>query len=77
MADPGAQQVVYEVDLRRPSVIVVGGEGKGVSDLLRRRADAVVRLPQIGQVASLNASVAGAILLYEAVRQRLSPEARP
>jgi 23S rRNA (guanosine2251-2'-O)-methyltransferase len=52
-------------------VIVVGGEGKGVGELMRKKADAIVRLPQVGQVDSLNAAVAGALMLYEALRQRL------
>ena len=77
VAHPTAERLVYDVDLRAPSIIVVGGEGKGVSDLMRKRADAVVRLPQVGQVGSLNAAVAGAVMLYEAVRQRLSTGARP
>jgi 23S rRNA (guanosine2251-2'-O)-methyltransferase len=77
VAHPVAERVVYDVDLRSPTVIVVGGEGKGVGELMRKRADAVVRLPQVGQVGSLNAAVAGAVMLYEAVRQRYAAGARP
>ena len=77
VAHPVAERMVYDVDLAAPTVIVVGGEGKGVSELLRKRADAVVRLPQVGQIGSLNAAVAGAVMLYEAVRQRLATGACP
>ena len=77
VAHPGANRLVYDADLASPCVIVVGGEGKGVSELMRKRADAVVGLPQVGQVGSLNAAVAGALMLYEAVRQRLLAGARP
>lgn len=57
--------------LGEPVVIVVGSEGEGVSALVRRRADQGVRIPLAGRVASLNASVAGAILLWEAARRRV------
>jgi 23S rRNA (guanosine2251-2'-O)-methyltransferase len=57
-------------DLRGPVALVVGGEGRGLRTAVARRCSSLVRIPQRGQVASLNASVAGAILLYEAVRQR-------
>ena len=59
-----------EADLRGPTALVVGGEGRGLREAVARRCDDLVQIPQRGQVASLNASVAGAILLYEAMRQR-------
>lgn len=76
VAHPAAQQLVYGADLTGPTAIVVGGEGQGVSDLMRRRADRVVALPQAGSIGSLNAAVAGAVMVYEAVRQRAA-KARP
>ena len=51
-------------------ILVVGGEGHGVSRLTKENCDFVVRLPMIGKINSLNASVAGSILMYEAFRQR-------
>ncbi|CAM3479261.1 23S rRNA (guanosine(2251)-2'-O)-methyltransferase RlmB [Hydrogenibacillus schlegelii] len=57
-------------DYRGKVALVIGGEGRGLRPLLRRRLDVVVRLPMKGGVASLNASVAAALLLYEAYRQR-------
>jgi 23S rRNA (guanosine2251-2'-O)-methyltransferase len=57
-------------DLRGPVALVIGGEGRGLRTAVARRCSGLVQIPQRGHVASLNASVAGAILLYEAVRQR-------
>lgn len=59
-----------EADLTGPLAIVVGSEGRGMRAAVERRCDLRVRLPMRGQVASLNAAVAGSVLLYEAVRQR-------
>jgi 23S rRNA (guanosine2251-2'-O)-methyltransferase len=58
------------VDLRGPVAFVLGAEGQGMREAAARRCDGLLRIPQEGQVASLNVSVAGAILLYEAARQR-------
>jgi 23S rRNA (guanosine2251-2'-O)-methyltransferase len=57
-------------DLRGPTAIVVGAEGRGMREAVARRCDSLLQIPQRGLVSSLNASVAGAILLYEAMRQR-------
>lgn len=57
-------------DLRRPTVLVLGGEGKGLRDLTRKTCDQLVSIPMVGQVESLNVAVATGILLFEAVRQR-------
>jgi 23S rRNA (guanosine2251-2'-O)-methyltransferase len=59
-----------DFDYRRPLVLIVGAEGEGMHQLLRKKCDALVRLPMLGQVGSLNAAVAGSILLYEVLRQR-------
>ncbi|MFN2613251.1 MAG: 23S rRNA (guanosine(2251)-2'-O)-methyltransferase RlmB [Actinomycetota bacterium] len=56
--------------ISEPVLVVVGAEGTGVSSLIRKRSDAVVRIPTRGKVASLNASVAGAICLYEVAKNR-------
>lgn len=58
------------VDLTGPIGIVVGSEGKGMRRLTRESCDFLVRLPMLGKVTSLNAAVAGAIALYEVIRQR-------
>lgn len=61
---------VDRVDFREDVAIVVGAEGAGMREAVSRRCDGVFHIPQRGVVASLNASVAGAIALYEAARQR-------
>ena len=58
------------VDYAGAVVIVVGSEGNGVSRLIKEKSDFVVRVPMLGEVSSLNASVAGGILMYEVARQR-------
>ena len=65
-----ATQDYDRVDLDRPLALVVGNEGKGIGRLLREHCDFLVRLPMRGQVNSLNAAVAGSIVLYAAWRQR-------
>jgi 23S rRNA (guanosine2251-2'-O)-methyltransferase len=62
-------------DLRGPLAIVVGSEGQGLGPAVRRRCDLLMRIPMRGAVGSLNAAVAGSILLFEAVAQR-DPEGR-
>jgi len=59
-----------DVDYREPTAIVIGGEGEGMSDVVRRKCDIVARIPMKGDINSLNASVAAALVLYEAYRQR-------
>jgi 23S rRNA (guanosine2251-2'-O)-methyltransferase len=61
---------IYTADLRGALALIVGNEGEGVSRLLRDKADFLLALPMHGHVESLNASVAGAVALYEALRQR-------
>lgn len=68
-ADPAASTVHYDARLLPPLVLVLGGEGKGLSRLVRERCDVLVHLPMRGRLSSLNVSVAGGILLYEVVRQ--------
>ena len=59
-----------DADLKGPLVIVMGAEGKGVSPLTRKLCDFCVRIPMKGKVSSLNVSVAAALLIYEAAKQR-------
>jgi 23S rRNA (guanosine2251-2'-O)-methyltransferase len=69
-ADAAATTPAREVNLRGPVVLVLGAEGTGLRQLTRQNCDSLVRLPQRGAVESLNVSVAAAMLLYEALRQR-------
>ena len=61
---------MVEADFKRDTAIVIGAEGAGLSALTARECDYLVRIPMRGRIESLNASVAAAVLLYEAVRQR-------
>ena len=61
---------MYQADLTGPAAIVIGNEGEGMSQLVRKNCDMLVHIPMKGQISSLNASAAASILLYEAVRQR-------
>ena len=62
---------LYDADLKGPAAIVIGSEGDGMGRLVAERCDFLVSIPMRGKLSSLNASAAAAILLYEAVRQRL------
>ncbi len=73
-ADGDASMTVREADMRGPVVIVTGSEGRGLNAKVRKRVDLMARIPMRGKVASLNASVAGSIFLFEAAAQRDLPE---
>lgn len=63
-------QRLWDVDMSGPLVIVLGGEGRGISPLLRSHCDFVASIPLMGAVSSLNVSAAAAVMLYEALRRR-------
>ena len=69
-ADEDAPLSYRDADLRGPLALAVGSEGQGLSGHVRRRLDSAVRLPMRGRIASLNAAVAGSVLLFEAAAQR-------
>jgi 23S rRNA (guanosine2251-2'-O)-methyltransferase len=69
-SDAEAALTAREADLRGPIALVVGSEGHGLSPAVRRRCDLFVRLPMRGAIGSLNAAVAGSVLLFEVVGQR-------
>jgi 23S rRNA (guanosine2251-2'-O)-methyltransferase len=75
-SDADAPLTAREADLRGPVAIVVGSEGHGLSPAVRRRCDLFVRIPMRGSIGSLNAAVAGSVLLFEALGQR-DPAAKP
>ncbi len=76
-ADENAPLEYSEADLRGPLAIVVGSEGRGISGPVRKRLDMAVRIPMRGKIASLNASVAGSLLLFAAASQRPDPITAP
>lgn len=71
-ASDDAERTIYDIDFTVPTGIVIGGEEKGIRPLVRKKCDLMARIPMRGSIASLNASVAAAIIVYEALRQRES-----
>lgn len=69
---PNASKLIYEVDFTRSVALVIGAEGAGMRRLVSEKCDELLKLPMSGEMASLNASVATGVGLFEAVRQRNS-----
>lgn len=67
-----ADQTVYDMKLDMPLALVMGTEGSGMRHLTRQHCDFLVKIPMVGQVESLNVSVAAGVLLYEIFRQKLT-----
>jgi TrmH family RNA methyltransferase len=72
LADAEAPASLWSLDFRQPLALIVGGEAEGASESARKLADTLVNIPMPGKIESLNAAVAGAILMFEIVRQRKS-----
>ncbi len=68
--DAAGDKSYTEVDYSTPIAVVIGNEGKGIRQLVKEKCDFLVKIPLYGKVESLNASVAGALLMYEVVRKR-------
>lgn len=67
-----ASQDIYQADYRGHLALVIGSEGEGIRPLVRKHCDLLLSIPQYGGISSLNASVAGGIVMFEAARQRSS-----
>lgn len=67
--DASAEKEIYDVNLDIPLVMLIGSEGKGLSNNLVKKSDFLVKIPMRGIISSLNASVAAGIMMYEVVRQ--------
>jgi len=63
-------QFIYDVDFKKPTALIMGSEHKGISNAVLKNCDAKAKLPLLGEIASLNVSVACGVALYEVVRQR-------
>jgi 23S rRNA (guanosine2251-2'-O)-methyltransferase len=69
-ADVSGDKLYYELDYKTPLAIVVGNEAEGIRRLVKEKCDFLVRIPLLGNIGSLNASVAAALIMYEVVRAR-------
>ena len=72
--DQNAGNSIFATDLTGALGLIVGGEEKGIRPLVKKNCDCLISIPQMGKVGSLNASVAGAIVMYESYRQRWAME---
>ena len=70
-ADIRAEEYSYEVDFSGPCAIIIGNEGRGMSKLTVQKCDKLIKIPMVGKINSLNASVAGGIMMYEVLTGRL------
>ncbi len=70
-ADINGEEYSYETNFRGACAIVIGNEGKGMSKLTKNKCDKLVKIPMIGKINSLNASVAGGIMMYEVLKGRI------
>jgi len=68
--DKHSGQSIYTSDLNGPMALIIGSEEKGIRPLVKKHCDLMVAIPQVGDVDSLNASVAGGVVIYETYRQR-------
>ena len=69
-SDVSAEKNFFDADLSGGIVLVIGNEGRGIRRLTKENCDLLVKIPMVGKINSLNASAAGAVLLYEIFRQR-------
>lgn len=73
-ADMHGREYCYNADMKGAIALVIGSEGRGMAKLTREKCDVLVKIPMVGKISSLNASVAGGILMYEILRQKLKSE---
>ncbi len=69
-ADMEGKSYCYDVDFRGAVALIIGSEGKGILKLTKNKCDVLVKIPMVGNISSLNASVAGGILMYEILKQK-------
>ncbi|MCI1478030.1 MULTISPECIES: 23S rRNA (guanosine(2251)-2'-O)-methyltransferase RlmB [Clostridium] len=70
-ADIRAEEYSYQVDFGGPCAVIIGNEGRGISKLTVEKCDKLIKIPMVGKINSLNASVAGGIIMYEVLKGRL------
>lgn len=71
-ADMDGESYCFETDFKGAVAIVIGSEGRGISKLTKEKCDVLVKIPMVGEINSLNASVAGGIIMYEVLKQKLT-----
>ncbi|AWI07358.1 23S rRNA (guanosine(2251)-2'-O)-methyltransferase RlmB [Clostridium drakei] len=69
-ADMNGENYCYDIDFRGAVALIIGSEGKGILKLTKNKCDVLVKIPMVGNISSLNASVAGGILMYEVLKQK-------
>jgi 23S rRNA (guanosine2251-2'-O)-methyltransferase len=75
-ADMAGESYCYDADLSGAVALVIGSEGKGISKLTKEKCDLLVKIPMVGKINSLNASVAGGIIMYEILKQKQAMETK-
>jgi rRNA methylase, putative, group 3 len=70
-ADMSGESYCYDANFNGPLALIIGSEGKGILKLTKEKCDVLVKIPMIGKISSLNASVAGGILMYEILKQKI------
>lgn len=70
-ADMAGKDFCFEANLTGPVALIIGSEGKGILKLTKEKCDALIKIPMVGKISSLNASVAGGILMYEILKQKI------
>lgn len=73
-ADMEGESYSFDTDFSGAIALVIGGEGKGISRLTKEKCDVLVKIPMVGKINSLNASVAGSIIMYEILKQKMKRE---
>ena len=69
-AEGGSEKLWYDFDYTLPVALVMGSEGKGLRELIKKKCDIILSLPLLGEMTSLNVAAAAAVFMYEVVRQR-------
>lgn len=69
-AEGGQEKLWYEFDYKEPVALILGSEGKGLHDLIKKKCDEILSVPLLGNITSLNVAAAAAIFMFEVVRQR-------
>ncbi len=70
-SDSSVDRMYYDIDFTVPIALIIGSEGKGIQHIVKNKCDFIVKIPMLGKIQSLNASVSAGILIYEAVKQRI------